>query len=249
MGKQMLQPSGGYHPRPKQPGYWSYAGLPVMAAVETHRFVVEHAQPGERAIDIAAGQGALTQALLDKGVHVSATTWDDALKAVAPSSRLNLDHPFGPKDVSGSYDLVAAIEIIEHVENPAEFLRSCASVLKAEGRIILSTPNVTSVQARLQWLRHGVPGPFSTEEIRRNRHISLLWPEGLEFLIHAAGLRIEARHVLGTPRLGGPLRAFLKRAVYVLLGKLLKTTPWGTAHVYVLRHGQQGRMPGAGEVW
>jgi SAM-dependent methyltransferase len=240
----------GYHPRAGQPGYWAYAGIPIQASVETHRFAVAQAPPSETALDIAAGQGALSQALLDAGLRVSCTSWDGKVKPAIPTYRCDLDHPFGPENVGGFYDLVCAIEIIEHVENPASFLRSCASVLNPGGRIILSTPNVESIHARLQWLLRGVPAAFDIEEIRQNRHISLLWRQGLEFLIESAGLAVEARVILGAPRLGPPLRAGLKRAIYGPLGWLLGTEAFGTAVVYVLRRSASpARMPGPLEVY
>jgi 2-polyprenyl-3-methyl-5-hydroxy-6-metoxy-1,4-benzoquinol methylase len=41
------------------------------------------------------------------------------------------------------FDYVIIAEIIEHVENPAKFLRECKRVLKKGGKIIGSTPNAT----------------------------------------------------------------------------------------------------------
>lgn len=47
-----------------------------------------------------------------------------------------------PKGLEGkTFDTVIIGEVIEHVKDPVEFIRCCTSVLKPNGRIILSTPN------------------------------------------------------------------------------------------------------------
>jgi SAM-dependent methyltransferase len=41
-----------------------------------------------------------------------------------------------------AFDVIVGLEVIEHVEDPVEFLRSIKSLLKPNGSIILSTPNL-----------------------------------------------------------------------------------------------------------
>jgi len=43
------------------------------------------------------------------------------------------------------FDAITAGEIIEHLEDPINFLRDCHSALKPNGKIILSTPNPNSL--------------------------------------------------------------------------------------------------------
>ncbi|OQY60324.1 MAG: hypothetical protein B6245_01935 [Desulfobacteraceae bacterium 4572_88] len=58
---------------------------------------------------------------------------------------MNLPEPFGP----GAFDAVVAGEIIEHLERPLDFLRSCHQLLSLNGIIVLSTPNPNSPIERL----------------------------------------------------------------------------------------------------
>ncbi len=44
---------------------------------------------------------------------------------------------------AASFDIITALEIIEHVDNPAAFIVSCAQLLKPNGLIIFSTLNRT----------------------------------------------------------------------------------------------------------
>ncbi|MCD4759795.1 class I SAM-dependent methyltransferase [archaeon] len=53
---------------------------------------------------------------------------------------VNTDFPIK----SNTYDTILAGEIIEHLNNPHHFLSECNRILKDNGRLILSTPNITN---------------------------------------------------------------------------------------------------------
>jgi len=229
-----------YHPQPNAPGYWQYAGLPVQADVETHQFAVQacktHLAPRARVLDVAAGHGALTQALIHAGFDLSCTSWNDKINIPVPAYRIDLDKAFGIADVGGkSFAMVFAIEIIEHIENPAQLLRSIAGLLEPGGLLVLSTPNVESASARLEWLVRGCPYSFSGQEITRNRHISILWREGLEQFFALAGLTIVEKHLHGQARYHGWGQRLLKAPVHALMKSLLKGDLTGNSRTYLLR--------------
>lgn len=243
-----------YQEDPALPGWWLYDGLRIQAHVEVHQFVVSYARRvltrDSHVLDIATGEGALTKQLQDQGFQVSVTSWNDKVRVKAPSYHLNLDQPFSEADVGGrKYDLVCAIEIIEHVENPAAFLRSCASVVAPSGRLILSTPNVESAAARLQWLVRGCPADFDLFEIRNNRHISMMWRQGLEFLIGAAGFQVVEKQHLGAFRLNPSLLSLAKRLVYAVMQSLAKGEMRGAARLYILEVSNRARSVGSEEVF
>jgi SAM-dependent methyltransferase len=250
-----IQPGAGYQEDPALPGYWFYEGLRIQANLEVHQFVVDYARralpPGAEILDLAAGEGALTKQLLDAGFRPSCTSWNDKLRVDAPSYRVDLDVDFGAEDVGNRrYPLVCAIEIIEHIENPAALLRSCASVLAPGGRLIVSTPNVEYAPARLQWLVRGCPSTFDTEEVRTNRHIAILWRQGLEYLVERAGYRVVEKHLLGAYHLRPSLASWLKRAFYALLDRFAQGETEGAARLYVLEHtGTSPRTGGPEEVF
>ena len=49
----------------------------------------------------------------------------------------------------GSFDLVHASHLIEHLNDPRSFVREAYRILAHEGRLIVTTPNVGGLQARL----------------------------------------------------------------------------------------------------
>ncbi len=107
--------------------------------------------------------------------------------------------------------------------------------------MVLSTPNVESAQARLEWLLRGCPYIFDGAEITENRHISMLWRQGLERFIELAGFDIAHKHLTGRFRFNNALQAALKRPVYWAMKELLPGDLRGTSRVYVLR--RSARVP------
>lgn len=53
------------------------------------------------------------------------------------------------------FDAITNIEVIEHLENPYHFLRECARILKKEGTLIVSTPNVDHLYNRITFFLRG----------------------------------------------------------------------------------------------
>lgn len=57
-----------------------------------------------------------------------------------------------PIPYTEKFDVVLAQEVIEHIENPWKFVRDIASSLEKGGYIIISTPNVASLQSKIKFL-------------------------------------------------------------------------------------------------
>ncbi len=81
----------------------------------------------------------------------------------------------------GAFDVVTAIEVVEHVERPVEVLRSIRSLLKPGGVLFLTTGNAAPhVDDIMAW-------PYLIPEI----HISLYLPRTLETALSISGFRPE----------------------------------------------------------
>jgi SAM-dependent methyltransferase len=89
----------------------------------------------------------------------------------------NLDFEFGPDarlpPSVGGYDLVLSTQVLEHVEEPATYLRECYRVLRPDGRLLITTHGIFE--------EHGCP------------HDYWRWTTfGLQKIIETAGLKVEA---------------------------------------------------------
>ncbi|MGE0384700.1 MAG: bifunctional 2-polyprenyl-6-hydroxyphenol methylase/3-demethylubiquinol 3-O-methyltransferase UbiG [Gammaproteobacteria bacterium] len=114
-------------------------------------YIVERAPPaGRRAIDVGCGGGLLTEALARAGADA---TGIDAAPAVLEVARqhargtgLTVNYAQATaeqhaRDHAGSYDLVACMELIEHVPDPAGLVAACAALARPGADIVFSTIN------------------------------------------------------------------------------------------------------------
>jgi 2-polyprenyl-3-methyl-5-hydroxy-6-metoxy-1,4-benzoquinol methylase len=56
---------------------------------------------------------------------------------------------------SGRFDAINLVEVIEHIENQPQLIREIARVLKADGVVLITTPNILNILSRLRFLFTG----------------------------------------------------------------------------------------------
>ena len=111
---------------------------------------------GADILDVGCGTGALLAQLRDHGYR-QLTGLDISPPADVAGIRfhaVDLDGPTLPV-ADQSVDLALAVEVIEHLENPGAFLAGIRSKLRPSGQLLITTPNVHSVEARVRWLLLG----------------------------------------------------------------------------------------------
>jgi ubiquinone/menaquinone biosynthesis C-methylase UbiE len=109
-------------------------------------FMLAHAKPGDRALDLGCGDGRFTARLAAAVTHVVGAEVAEAAirRAVAayPEVEFRLvplcgEFPFGDNE----FDLVWASEVIEHVADTGIWLSEIRRVLAPSGRLLVTTPN------------------------------------------------------------------------------------------------------------
>ncbi len=104
---------------------------------------------GKSALDVGCGAGLLAEPLARLGAKVTAIDAApeliDAARSHAASMGLDIDYrATAVEALDGQFDLVTALEVIEHVADPAAFVQSLAARFAPGGLLILSTPNATA---------------------------------------------------------------------------------------------------------
>lgn len=181
----------------------------VRDAIDAHfgsERSARHPLAGKSALDVGCGAGLLCEPLARLGASVTgvdaAPENIEAAKAHAAQSGLAIDYRAGELAAQGlgQYDLVTAMEVVEHVTDPAAFVAQLAAQLKPDGLLIMSTPNRTGASKLLL-----VEGAERLGQIPRGTHDwdQFLTPEELEDLLIDAGLEvIETRGIAFSPLKG-----------------------------------------------
>ena len=103
---------------------------------------------GRTALDVGCGAGLLCEPLARLGAAVTgidAAAENIAVaQAHAAQAGLAIDYrAVGVEAMTGRFDLVTSLEVIEHVADPAGFVRGLAESLADGGLLVMSTPNRT----------------------------------------------------------------------------------------------------------
>ena len=191
------------------PSYWAYGRLRALLGLGESL-----ALRPQRVLEVAAGDAALCACLEQAGSDVTANDLrrDNLEQSVAnfrnrnqirllPGNVFDLD----PATI-GTFDLVIACEIIEHVANPVAFLSQLRNFLTATGHVLLTTPNGSYFRNRLQ--TYAQVEDFTALESKQFKpdadgHLFLITPAEMKQIALQAGLDVQRLSVWGTPFISG----------------------------------------------
>lgn len=193
------------------PGYYyekMLNGSPSQRFWHQHKFlkVAEKIKDGERVLDLGCGPGSFISILARShpqvsvvGLDIASSQIEFARKFIEPQfgNRVSFkcyepqsfDLPFE----SNQFDVVTSIEVIEHVHPYLAYriLQDAKRVLKANGKILLTTPNYRSFWPLLEWILEKVsPVKYHSQ------HINKFTPNSLVKFIESMGLELVSLETL-----------------------------------------------------
>jgi len=165
----------------------------AAASENTHKTILELISKEKRGkvLDAAAGHGALSYELKKLGFEVFACDIspenfkapDIVCDKVDLNKTLIYDNEF--------FDYITSVETIEHIENPWHLLREFNRILKPNGKLYLTTPNIHAFYQRIYFLFSKPFFSFSEEDFKGNNHITPIIFWNLKRIIKATGFEIE----------------------------------------------------------
>lgn len=162
-----------------------------QAAPKTWEAVFNLFPESGRVLNVGAGRGGISQLLNQAGYQVSSVDLHpehfSARELECKFADLNLSLPFHEH----RFDIVLAVEVIEHLENPWHFIREAIRVLVEDGVLIVTTPNVSSLPSRLAYLTEGLFPYFRDNSFSGCYHATPIFPWTISRCCQTTSAKIE----------------------------------------------------------
>lgn len=101
-------------------------------------------------LDIGAGSGILVEVAGELGLSAMGVEPSKKLVQIAIQHKLDIKQGYFPNsEINKAFDLITLIDVIEHVNEPSKLIESLGDYLNEGGTILISTPDVSSILARI----------------------------------------------------------------------------------------------------
>ena len=146
-------------------------------------------------LDLGCGSGAWAERLRSEGYNRVWCVDADAAQYLgsSPFCQVDLNSDFSTRVSSELampvFDVITAVEVVEHLENTSALLRVCRQLLTPNGLLILTTPNVSCAPGRLRFLYYGQLRHF--DEHGDPTHINPIFPRLLTALAESNGFKLQ----------------------------------------------------------
>jgi SAM-dependent methyltransferase len=157
--------------------------------------------PKGKVLDLGCGDGDYAKRLKDLGFDVVAGDID--ISRFRYKNEIEFKYCDITKEMPFSadcFDYVLFMEVVEHLRNPYVVISEINRIIKKDGSLILSTPNILSLKSRFRFLVEGTYGYFreapldqvkNPKEVIFNLHIVPYRYHELEYLLSAIGFKIK----------------------------------------------------------
>lgn len=159
-----------------------------------------------RLLDVGCGKGRFLAAARDAGWDAVGIEFAHASAEAARANGVEVhESDFLEVSMPGDFDAVTMWHVLEHLPDPAAAVARAADLVRPGGRVVISVPNIDSLQARIggdSWFHLDLP-----------RHLFHFGPGSLTALVERAGLRVvRIGHFYPEMEVVGLIQTMLNRA-------------------------------------
>lgn len=184
------------HKQTKQTNVYSFNGIPIFCTTGIHEKIFEKflklkKNKNSRILVLGSGAGAFEKRLFDNGYgNLTSVEFVPDNFIFKESKLLTIDLN---KDFSniGKFDVIIAIELIEHLENQFHFIRCVKELMVDNSVLYLSTPNVENTFSRIKFFLVGRLHWFGVSELANTGHINPIFSHILKFNLDQSDLEIR----------------------------------------------------------
>jgi len=175
------------------------------------KYISSISKPGWRILDFGAGTGELVNGLSNNGALVDGIEYSyDAILEAKNRYGIKLMGTIDElaQEDKEKYDLIVAVEVVEHLTNPAETLSLLFRCLKPGGVIYLTTPNVSGLKARIR--------KSNWSEALKPFHLVLFNFKSLKYILESRGF-CSVKYVRFSPlTVTSPIKIIFHRFLQLL---------------------------------
>jgi len=165
----------------------------------SHVQIVDAIEPGSRVLDLGCSYGLMARPLLAKSVRmtgVDTAPGEHLAKELEHYHQRDLELPL-ELPYGRIFEYVVCADVIEHLKNRNQLLRSVRRYLKSDGRLIISTPNVALWFYRLSLLVGRFE--YGPRGVLDETHVHLYTGSTFRREVEKAGFQILSQRVTALP--------------------------------------------------
>jgi SAM-dependent methyltransferase len=173
-----------------------YKGRGCACAPGTHEAIVrvlDHhvADKGASVLDIGAHAGALLMRFKDCGFNDLTGSDLDGTRFDVPGGtfkRVELNGAFAG-EFGRQFDIITCTDVIEHLDSPRNFMIEARKLLKPNGWLAISMPNIAFWEGRVKFALNGELWGFGERNYKLQRHISPMTRSQLTLTLQELGFK------------------------------------------------------------
>jgi|694.fasta_scaffold20300_2 2-polyprenyl-3-methyl-5-hydroxy-6-metoxy-1,4-benzoquinol methylase len=140
--------------------------------------VIERQQPGQEVAEIGCGGVYLLDRVRSRGHHVVGIDPSPITLRAGQAAGIEIIQDFFPSDqISRTFDLMLHYDVLEHTEDPVQFMFAHRQLLRTGGSVVLAVPDCT---------QQILNGDIS---MMLHEHLNYFDRESLQLVLKAAGLQ------------------------------------------------------------